>query len=331
VADLAGVHLSTASRALDPAQAQRLTPATVDRVAEAATRLGYTPDLLAAGLKRRRTQTVGVVVADFENPFIGPLSRGIGSVLAEHDYITLVAETVEDGARLERVLGHLVQRRVDAIIITAAHTSDGETLTAVAARGMPLVLALRAFPGSSLPTVLHDDFNGASLAAAHLIGLGHRSFAQICGPDDIDIFERRRDGFATRIARDGYSVGTPVEHATGVTTEEGRRLTELLLADGNVPTALFAPSDVMAVGAIDALGEHGLTCPDDVSVVGYNDAPLVDHLSPPLTTIRLDSEGIGRTAGRLALQAIADPGLESDVIRLPATLISRASTAPPGG
>jgi LacI family transcriptional regulator len=87
----------------------------------------------------------------------------------------------------------------------------------------------------------------------------------------------------------------------------------------------------MAVGAIDALGEHGLTCPDDVSVVGYNDAPLVDHLSPPLTTIRLDSEGIGRTAGRLALQAIADPGLESDVIRLPATLISRASTAPPGG
>lgn len=333
VAARAEVHLSTASRALDPQQSGRLTSETVRRVTQAATELGYAPDLLAAGLKRRRTRTVGVIISDFENPFTGPLSRGVGSVLAEHEHVALFAETEERGDRLEAILKHFLQRRADAVVVTAAHVSDGATLAA-AAQDVPVVLAIRGVPDVALPTVLHDDFNGASLAAAHLLDQGHRRFAQLSGPPDIDTFQRRRDGFAARLARDGLRARTGPSAAVAATVAEGRRLMELVLVEAAAageaaPTAVFAPSDVIAIGAIEALSAAGLDCPGDVSIVGYNDIPLVGHLSPPLTTVRLPSEELGRTAGRLALQVIADPGLETEVLRLPAVLIERASTRPP--
>jgi len=327
VAARANVHVSTASRALDPQQSGRLAPETVARVAEAADALGYAPDLLAAGLKRRRTRTVGVVVADFENPFTGPLSRGIGEVLAEHEHVALFAETAEQrGERLGQILKHFVQRRADAIIVTAAHVTDGPVL-ARAAESAPIVLAIRGVQGVDLPTVLHDDFNGASLAAGHLLEQGHRRFAQLCGPPDIDTFQRRRDGFAARLAREGIVPATGSDAAPAPTIDEGRRLMERVL--DAAPTAVFAPSDVMAVGALEALAARGLRCPGDISIVGYNDIPLVGHLSPPLTTIRLSSEELGRTAGRLALQVIADPALDTEILRLPAVLVERGSTAPP--
>jgi LacI family transcriptional regulator len=335
VAARAEVHLSTASRALDPQQSGRLTAETVRRVTEAAAALGYAPDLLAAGLKRRRTRTVGVVIADFENPFTGPLSRGVGSVLAEHEHVALFAETEERGDRLEAILKHFLQRRADAIVVTAAHICDGAVLTG-AAQDVPIILAIRGVPGTDLPTVLHDDFNGASLAAAHLLDQGHRRFAQLSGPVDIDTFQRRRDGFTARLARDELTAATGGSSASSATPAEGRRLMALVLAEAAAagepaPTAVFAPSDVMAVGAIEALADAGLDCPGDVSIVGYNDIPLVGHLSPPLTTVRLPSEELGRTAGRLALQVIADPGLETEILRLPAVLIERSSTRPPAG
>lgn len=335
VAARAEVHLSTASRALDPQQSGRLTAETVRRVTEAAAALGYAPDLLAAGLKRRRTRTVGVVIADFENPFTGPLSRGVGSVLAEHEHVALFAETEERGDRLEAILKHFLQRRADAIVVTAAHVCDGAVL-AGAAQDVPIILAIRGVPGTDLPTVLHDDFNGASLAAAHLLDQGHRRFAQLSGPVDIDTFQRRRDGFTARLAREELTAATGGSSASSATPAEGRRLMALVLAEAAAagepaPTAVFAPSDVMAVGAIEALADAGLDCPGDVSIVGYNDIPLVGHLSPPLTTVRLPSEELGRTAGRLALQVIADPGLETEILRLPAVLIERSSTRPPAG
>ncbi|HEY8583169.1 MAG TPA: LacI family DNA-binding transcriptional regulator [Capillimicrobium sp.] len=329
VARLAEVHVSTASRALDPARGGRVAGPTLERVRAAAAQLGYAPDLVAAGLKRGRTRSVGVIVADFENPFTGPLSRGIASVLAEHDHVALLAETEEDGARLERVLRHFVQRRADAIVVTAAHVTDGDTLAAARAHGVPIVLGIRGVPGLDVPTVLHDDLGGAGRAAEHLLALGHRDLAQLLGPGGIDTFDRRRDGFAAPAARAGVTVRSAGGHAREATIAEGRRLADALLDAGAPPTALFAPSDVMAVGAIDALAARGLSCPADVSIVGYNDAPLVGHLAPPLTTVRLHSEELGRAAGRAALQAIAEPAARPEPVQLPATLVERGSTAPP--
>lgn len=328
VAEAAGVHVSTASRALDPEQARRISPATAARVHAAAEQLGYTPDLVAASLKRRRTGTVGVIVSDFENPYSPGVVRGISGVLEQHGLVGLVTETLEERARLERVLKHLISRRVDAIITTAVHQEDGDLVQAVRASGIPVVLAGRSLPGSDVPAVVSDDFQGASLAASHLLELGHRVLAQLVGPTDIDTFDRRRRGFQARVVQDGARDVTVALQARAPTLAEGRRIMEPTLAQDDMPTAVFAHNDLMAVGAMEALEAAGLSCPGDVSIVGFNDVPLASHLSPPLTTIRVATEELGRSAGSIALRLIDDPESRPEDVRLPAMLVSRESTSP---
>jgi LacI family transcriptional regulator len=329
VADRAQVHISTASRALDASQVGRISEATVARVRAAAAELRYAPDLVAAGLKRGRTATIGVVVADLANPYLGPLIRGISTVMEEQGIVPLIAETLEDEDRLERVLLGLVQRRVDAIITAATHLGDEPTLQQVSARGVPIVLAVRSLPGDGFATVVHDDVHGGGLAAAHLARLGHRTAAQLLGPADIDTFVRRSQGFAEGVRIEGLRDVSVGAHAASATLEEGRRLMAILLDGPDHPTAVFVPSDIMAVGAMEAMAERGLACPAHLSVVGYNDVPLGAHLSPPLTTIRLPSEELGRAAARLALRVIEDPAAHGPALRLPATFVQRASTGPP--
>jgi LacI family transcriptional regulator len=329
VADAARVHKSTASRALDPEQSRRISSETVARVRAAAEQLGYTPHLVAAGLSRRRTSTVGVIVSDFDNPYSGRVIRGIASVLEERGFVGLVAETVEDPERLERLLNHLLSRRVDAIITTAMHLDEAHLLDPARRSGLPVVLAGRGLPGQAFPAVVADDFDGGTLAAGHLLDLGHEVLAQLLGPANIDTFERRRRGFEFRVSESqARDVTTPVR-ARAPTIAEGRRLMELNLREDASPTAVFAHNDLMAIGAIEALETAGLSCPEDVSIVGFNDVPLTSHLSPPLTTIRVATAELGRSAGFIALQLIEEPGSRPEDVRLPAMLVIRESTRAP--
>jgi len=330
VAQAAGVHVSTASRALDPSKSWRVSEATIERVRVAADQLGYTPDIIAKGLKRGTTMSVGVVVADFENPFIGPVLRGVARTLEQRDFIPLVVETVESHERLERMLTHLLSRRVSAIITTAARLTDTHLLDRIAHDGPPIVLAVRDVEATGLPSVTTDDRHGAELAADHLTSLGHRVLAQLRGPLDVSPFAERAEGFRRRIGKQGLVDVTVSEPATEPTVDQGRRLMELTLRENGdrLPTAVFAHADVMAIGAIQAIRAVGLDCPGDISVIGYDDAPLVDCVAPPLSTIRLPGEEIGELAGELALRLMEDPQ-GADSISLPSTLVARSSTAAP--
>lgn len=328
VAERAGVHVSTASRALDEREGGRLSAETRKRVREAAAELGYARDLVASGLKRGATKTVGVVVADLDNPHNAPVIRGIARELEDSGFVPLVAETAESRERFERLLSHLTQRRVDAIITSAAHLDGAELLERVLGDETPVVLAIRSLPGTDYNAVVHDDRTGGSLAAQHLVSLGHRALAQLVGPTDIDTFVRRAEGFSRAVAAAGREEIAVSGWTEAPSFEEGRRLMEILLEGGERPTAVFAPTDVMAVGALDAIAGRGLRCPEDVSVVGYNDIPMSRYISPPLTTIELPSELLGREAARMALQLIEDPGVRGRLVQLPAQLIVRRSTGP---
>lgn len=326
VADAAGVHISTASRALDDRQTWRLSAETVKRVREAAATLGYLPDLVASGLKRGKTKTVGVVVAGFDNPYNAPLIRGISWGLEAKGFIALVAETAESHDRFERILLHLMQRRVDAIITAAVRRDDRGLIEKVIGQKIPVVLVTRSLPGTPFPTVLHDDVAGGALAAQHLIRLGHRRLAQLRGPADIDTFERRTEGFRKAVEVAEAVDLTIDQRAESPDVNNGRWLMELTLAQDVAPTAVFCPTDTMAVGALEAVAGRGLRCPDDVSIVGYNDTELAAHLSPPLTSVRLPSEELGRAAAEAAIKAINDPEAEPIHRLMPATLIERRST-----
>ena len=296
----------------------------------AAAKLGYSRDLVASGLKRGATMAVGVVVADLDNPHNAPVIRGIARELEDGGFVPLVAETAEDRERFERLLSHLMQRRVDAIITSAAHRDGAELLDRVIGDEIPVVLAIRSLPGTDYNAVVHDDRVGGSLAAQHLVSLGHRALAQLVGPTDIDTFVRRAEGFGRAVTAAGREEIAVSGWTSAPSFEEGRRLMEILLDGPKRPTAVFAPTDVMAVGALDAIAGRGLRCPDDVSVVGYNDIPMSRYISPPLTTIELPSEELGREAARMALGLIEDPSARGQLVQLPATLIVRRSTGPAG-
>jgi LacI family transcriptional regulator len=331
VAAAADVHVSTASRALDPAKSWRISPETIARVHLVAEQLGYMPDMIAKGLKRGTTMMVGVIVPDLDNPFIGPFVRGITREVEKNHLVTVVTETFEDHERFERALNYLVARRVDAVITTAARVTDRHLLTSFARRVPAIVLAVRNISGSGLTYIIQDDRLGGELVAEHLIGLGHEVVAQLRGPTEIDTFENRSEGFRRAAGAAGLIDVTISDSAAEVTLQEGRRLMSLTLEENlaNPPTAVFAHADAMAIGAIEELRARHLRCPQDISIVGYDDAPLVSHTNPPLTTISLPGEEIGRRAGMAVIGLMADPASDHSV-SLPADLIVRSSAAPPG-
>jgi LacI family transcriptional regulator len=327
VAAAAGVHVGTASRALDPDSAHPVSPDTRTRVQEAAQRLGYRAHMMARGLRRGRSSTIGVVAADLGNPYTTPVLHGLENSLGQAGYVSLVTESRDDSAVLERAVGHLISWQVDGLVLIAARAGDRRRIINWATK-TPLVLAVRKLPRSGVPAATHDDRGGARLAARHLADLGHRHVAQLPAPLDVQPFKDRFDSFATT-ARDLGMTVEPTETAVVSTFEEGHRLMQGMLKRGlGGVTAVFAHNDSMAMGAVRALREAGLDCPRDVSIVGYNDVAMADCLDPPLTTIRLDGYEVGRQAGLLALAAInGTPAPRVPLV--PAELVVRASSAAP--
>jgi LacI family transcriptional regulator len=333
VAEKAGVHPSTVSRALDPEKGYLVRDETVARVRAVSEELGYQGDAVASGLRRGRTNTLGVVVADLGNPFIAPVVRGIENQLEGRGLMALIAETRDDHGRMSRVLNNLAARRVDAAIVTGARRGD-ERLIRRAQQQMPVVLASRYLPGSGIPSIVHDDERGGQLAAEHLFQGGHRRIAQLCGPPDISSFSERASGFRNWLQERGIVVVEMDETAERPVLAEGRRLMELLLEQHDqLPTAIFAHNDLMAFGALEALDSQGISCPEDVAIVGYNDTPMTAFTNPPITTVRLPGYELGRMAADTAVMLIEDGRQPSTSISLPPVLVPRHSTLgwrPPG-
>jgi LacI family transcriptional regulator len=326
VADAAGVHRSTASRALNPETADLISPDVVARITETAAGLGYRRDLLAASLRTSRTRLIGVLVPDLANPVFAPILAGVEGALAAHRYAVLVANAAGDASALELVES-LVARRAEGLILATAHAQD-PALARCVELGLPTVLVNRADPEGRLSAVTPDDHEGMRLAVQHLVSLGHRSIGHLAGPQDVSTGLLRAEGFRSAMLEAGLTPG-PVVAAAAYTREAGQAVTERLLAHRGL-TAIAAANDLLALGAVRALSARGLFCPDDVSITGHNDMPLVDMVQPPLTTIRISHDLIGREAARLLLERIAQPDIPPAQIRTPPGLILRASTAPAG-
>lgn len=324
VAREVGVHPSTVSRALNPDKSVMVNPETRRAVEEAARRLGYRPHMVARGLQSGRTATVGVIAADLGNPFVTPIIHGITAALEVAEMMPVVAETQDEHARFARILDHMLSRRVDAIVAVATRAGDRRILED-ASRIAPVVIAARPLPGSTLPQATHDDAAGARMAARHLHGLGHRRVVQLRGPLDVANFEYRAAAFTESARHLGMTEIDLPEIGARPIFDEGRRLTEALLnRGGEPPTAVFAHNDLMALGALAALKEAGKAVPEDVSLIGYNDLPMMDLVAPPLTTVRYPSQEIGAAAGELVIEVLA--GLNPVNVCLEPALVVRAST-----
>lgn len=338
VAEAADVHVATASRALSDDKGHLVNDETRIRVRAVAQALGYRTNAVAQSLRKGSTGALGVAVADLANPFIVSLLRGIEYESRSRDSMPLVVETHDDPQTLRNVVTRLIRNRVDGIILCAAQLNDEELVNDLE-KQVPVVLAVRGYASTSDPEarsnhveVLQDDFSGARSAVNHLISLGHTRIAQIPGRPEISSFVGRTEGFKAAIEAHPHvkdlSSGT---FALESSVAEGRRLAADLLrrSPERRPTAIFAHNDLMAVGALDALADAGLKCPEDVSIVGYNDVPLIDHLNPPLSTVRLPGFEMGRHSARLAFSLIAGEELPDTRIMLAPEFVERASTRRP--
>ena len=240
--------------------------------------------------------------------------------------MALIAETQDDNGRSSRVLDNLLARRVDAIIVTSARSGD-ERILRRAQQQIPVVLAVRDLPGAGIPAITHDDERGGRLAAQHLLEHGHRRVAQLRGPRDVSSFRGRGAGFLGRMNESDVIVVEPEDTAIHARLAEGRRLMELLLRQGDqLPTAIFAHNDLMAFGALESLAHQGISCPQDVAIVGYNDTPMTSFTAPPITTVRLPGYELGRMAADTAVSLIEDGEQPGTSLSLPPILVPRAST-----
>ena len=324
VARIAGVHPGTVSRALNPETEALVRDETVRRVRQVASELGYRPNPLARGLKTNRSYTIGVIVPDIQNPLFPPIIRGIDDRLGEAGYTPLIANTDNDPARERVDFEAMRARQVDGIV-TATARVDHELLDEIAASGTPLVLVNRRVADGSLPSATADDHAGARLAVEHLVELGHTRIAHLAGPQDLSTGRQRFEGFAEGMRNAGLDA-TLVRVGRAFTEPEGARTCAELLDAGESFTAIVAGNDLMALGCYDVFAERGIDCPEDVSVVGFNDMPFADRFAPPLTTIGIPHYEIGVAAAELLLERLQ--GREDGPIEvvLPAHLIVRGST-----
>ncbi|HEY5652312.1 MAG TPA: LacI family DNA-binding transcriptional regulator [Acidimicrobiia bacterium] len=329
IAERAGVHVSTVSRALDPSTTHRVNAQTVNYIRGLADELGYRPDVVARGLREGRTATIGVVVADLGNPFIAPILRGIENNLESRGSMAIIAETQDDRQRFNRVMDHLLSRQVDAIITTAAR-DDHVPLLNIAADRIPVVLAVRGPADSQLPRVTFDDVEGGRLVAEHLLDLGHRRIGHVRGPGDASPFVDRAVGFSRSLGRAGVNPIEGPEAARRPTIDEGDRLMKSILSSGSEsPSAVFAHNDLLALGALRALGAAGIQCPDSVHVVGYDDTPIAAFSQPALTSVRHPSYELGRMAADYAITLIENVGHVLQPLAFPPTLVVRESSGGP--
>jgi LacI family transcriptional regulator len=325
VANAAGVHVATASRALNERTASMVSPDTVEKVREAAEALGYRVNRVARGLKMRRSFTVGMVIPDITNPFFPPMVRGAEDGLAEAGFTLVLADTDNDEGKDRKAQTVLLERQVDGMLLGTARRRD-PLIEELIKAGVPFVLVNRTIDRGGVAAVIPDDHAGMALAVDHLYELGHRRVGHVAGPSQTSTGSRRAAGFLAAVRSLGMEA-LPLVEVTSFTEEAGRVAARELLSSVDRPSAVVAANDLVALGVLDAAEALGLSCPRDFSLVGFNDMPFVDRLSPPLTTVRIDEYEIGLRASRLLLSLIEDPAARPETIMIGPRLVVRGSTS----
>jgi LacI family transcriptional regulator len=331
VARVAGVHPGTVSRALNPQTRGLVNEHTARRVLAAAEELGYRPNPIARGLRTNRSNTIGVLVPDLLNPLFAAVVRGIEDGLREAGYTPLIANTDNDAERERTAYEAMSARQVDGFIAATARR-DHWLLADRVDTGPKLVLVNRRVDSDAIPAVTGDDHEGVRLAVEHLTGLGHRRIAHIAGAQTIYTGWCRHEGFVDGMRAHGLEVDEGlIVYSKAFTEREGARCCGELLERRRDFTAIVAANDLLALGCYDALEQRGLRCPEDVSVVGYNDMPFVHRFRPALTTVRVPHYELGATAAELMLEQLRDVAASPRQLLLDPTLVVRASTAPARG
>jgi DNA-binding LacI/PurR family transcriptional regulator len=324
VASRAGVSKSSVSRVLQgsPLVSEEARAAVLRAIEE----LGYRPNAAARTLARRRSHSIGVLVSDLRNPFFPMVLDGIDAVAEEHGYTSLIVRGKRRSQTEEHALGRLLELQVDGIVAVTERLS--RPVIVEAARSTPLVMLTHTPRIPRVDSVVSDNRQGARLVIDHLVTLGHTSIAMIADAREHAGAERIEGYQATM---NGHRLGHQIRVLDAPPTERGGYdATRELLSGAGTATAIFAGNDLAAFGVLDALAEHGLEVPRNMSVAGYDNTPVAALRTVSLTTVDQFATEIGAEAMRAVLARVNRRDRPARHVLVPPRLIQRATTAAPG-
>jgi DNA-binding LacI/PurR family transcriptional regulator len=326
VARLAGVSPATVSQALNGRG--RVDVRTRERVAQAATKLRYAPNLNGRRLARRRAECVAVLqgrnmTTVFNDSFYRVVLCGMAEVTQARGYSLVFTPPPMDAASetsLDQVLGH---GAIDGALVLGA--VDAKLLLALRHRGLPLVLVDNYLPGVDLPAVIPDYQAGARAATEHLLGLGHRRIAVLGAAVSYPFGWQTVEGYTEALTTAAIGADPALVRRTEISVEAATAASRGLLALPEPPTALFAVTDAMAIGALRAARECGVRVPEQLAVVGMDDIEMSAYTDPPLTTVRIAKDAMGRLAAGWLISLIEGEATSQAAPAVPAELVVRGT------
>ena len=290
------------------------------RVEDAMRGLDYHPNQIARSLKTRQTKTLGMVISDITNPFFPQVVRGAEDAAMESDYLLITLNTDDNPERERQALSMLRARKVDGLLLTVASTrEDMKHVEQFQASGLPIVCIDRKVPNIALDLVCSDNARGARMCMQHLLSRGHRRIGYLSGSVGLFTAETRLAGFQQALDEAGITADPRLVRHGDFRLESGYRLAKEMLLEHEPPTALFASNAMMGFGALKAIHELGLRCPEDVALAMFDDVPFGDVIQPRLTVVAQPAYEMGRVGAKLLIARLE--GLETSLEPVNHTLV----------
>ncbi|QJX48219.1 LacI family DNA-binding transcriptional regulator [Hymenobacter taeanensis] len=310
MADLArelGVSMTTISRALSDHYS--IGPAMKQKVLKLAKKYNYQPNRLASALRKGKSQLLGIVVPYIEGRFFPSVVHGIESAASKAGYNVIICQSNEDVAQERRNLDILLSAQVAGVLVSLSRTThDFRHFEKLRSRGMPLVFFDRIVEGDNVNAVVLDDQEGGYVSTRHLIEQGCRRIAHIAGPQHLNIYKNRRQGYLDALREAGLPEDEGLIAYTDMVQSQAVDAMRELLASPNPPDGVFAAGDYGALGALQEVQRHGLRVPQDVAIAGFSNETFTVVTEPALTTIDQRCEEMGQAAVRLLLELIEADG-----------------------
>jgi LacI family transcriptional regulator len=319
-----GVSITTISRALN--NKNDISPLTKERILRVIKQRGYTLNAVARGLKIKRTETIGIVITDISDPFFAPVVKGVEKTAQQEGYHVILCDTDEDYQIEKEAIRTLIEKRVDGLLITPTQTNY-QDIVELKRKKLPFVLLARHFDFELLETnyVSTDDVKGAFSVTTFLIEKGHGRILFVNGPSYISSAKERLAGYKRALLEAGVEIDESLIRGGGIKKEDGYRIMKEELEKSSRFTAVFAYSDFVALGIIEALKEANYKIPQDIAVVGYDDIDIGSFLEAPLTTMRIPKYDLGVEGFKLLKKRMAGEVGSSQKVILPTELIVRKS------
>ena len=327
VAERAGVSIASVSRVLN---GQPASPQLAERVRRAADELGYVPDASARTLKTGRTDQLALAVADLGNPVYVKMMHEVARVAAKNGYRLVLSSTGSDADDQIELLNSLNRGFADGLLLSPLRVTD-ELVAALQASRIPAVVIGSLPPEAGVDSVRADSVAGVGLAVEHLAAAGRRRIAFVNGPVDTVPGAARLEGYLRAIDRLGLATTADLQiAASDFTYKAGRKAASRLLQQCS-PDAIVCANDLIAVAALKELAARGLRVPEDVAVVGMDDSEAAELADPGLTSVNLGSAKRARTAAKLLIRRLENPGADAQTVTIEPTLTVRESTLAAGG